>query len=89
MMHDEADKQRVNASGYVIHHDTETAVQTLKLTHRRRLENIEEPEKHKGQHDVADVGWGEQQCCKLPRDLINVDMSGVLPAAFDTSPNEF
>lgn len=82
MMHDERNKQSIDSRSYVIHHNTQTAVQPLKLPDRRRFENIEHAKQNKCQQYIPELSWQEHQRDKLPGYFINHNMAGVFFSAF-------
>src|SRR6185312_4342086 len=60
VMHNQSDDEGINSRGQIIHHDTQTAVQSFKLPHRRRFKDIEEPKKHEGQDYMPGFQRNEQ-----------------------------
>lgn len=81
MMHNQAQKKRINPGGDIIHHDTESAMQPFKLPDRWRLDDVEDTEERQRENRVADVWMHKQQCDQLTGNFIDHNISGVLPPA--------
>ncbi len=75
------DDQGVYSRAQIVHHNSRAFRQPLQASHRRRLHNIEYPEKYKAGEQCLPHDGTRHKRKQLPRDLINYHMRGIFPAA--------
>ena len=68
------DNQRVNSGPKIVHYDTRSCGQPFEAAHRRRLHDVEYPEKYKAREQRLPHDGTCYQSDQLSSDFVNHDM---------------